>query len=78
VQQTLDTLAHLFRGFVRERDREDVPTGNVFVGDEISNAMGDGRLVVKGVPSPRAGAFNHTVQAGQNGPQRGAKKHKLV
>jgi hypothetical protein len=41
VQQTLDTLAHLFRGFVRERDREDVPTGNVFVGDEISNAMGD-------------------------------------
>jgi hypothetical protein len=41
VQQSLDTLSHLIGGFVRKRDRENIPARNLFLGDQISDAMSD-------------------------------------
>jgi hypothetical protein len=34
-------LSHLIGGFVCKRDRENIPARNLFLGDEISDAMRD-------------------------------------
>src|ERR1043165_4034184 len=40
-QQTLDALSHLIGGFVRKRNRENIPTRNFLLRDEIRDAMRD-------------------------------------
>jgi hypothetical protein len=40
-QESLHALAHLVRGFVCERDGEDVPARDFFLGDEIRDTMRD-------------------------------------
>src|SRR4051812_45950922 len=49
-EQSLDALAHLLRGLVREGDGEDVVGRDVLLGDEVGDAnRDDARL-----PRPRA------------------------